>query len=92
MSLSETRYPWNLTQPHIDLLATSLAKLEAVLDLASPGGLAAENAAKLLTDLRVQTVAAGAEDPCPHRDLYPSFAVEGDCGRAMGRCKGEDHG
>lgn len=69
-----TSFAWNLTQERVDMLADALRKLEAVLDMAAPGTLAAENAAKLLTDLREQTTAQGAADSFPYRDMYPNFA------------------
>lgn len=67
-------FAWNLSQERIDMLADALRKLEAVLDMAAPGAVAAENVAKLLTDLREQTTAQGADDPFPYRDMYPNFA------------------
>lgn len=69
--MSTSSFPWMLDQERIDMLASLLAKMEQLCDIASPGCLAAERAGGLLTDLREQTTAAGAADPYPDRPMFP---------------------
>ena len=85
--MSVRTFAWNLSQERVDMLADALRKLEAVLDTAAPGMLGAENAAKLLTDLREQTTAQGADDPFPYREMYPNFADDEIPERATPRCR-----
>ena len=80
-------FSWNLTQERIDLLAALLHRAELVFDTASPGCIAAERAASLLTDLREQCcIGAGAQDPCPDRPLFPRF----DSRRIAGELAGQE--
>lgn len=72
--MSDTsRFPWMLTQERIDLLAQELYKLQDLLNRAVPGCSEGELVFCLLTDLRVQTVDAGAEDAFPFFPLSPRF-------------------
>jgi hypothetical protein len=70
----EQRFPWALTQERIDVLAAVLYKAETVFGNVEPGGVAAERAACLLTDLREACCQhAGAADPFPDMPLFPRF-------------------
>jgi hypothetical protein len=70
----EQRFPWSLTQEHIDLLAAVLYKAETVFSIVEPGCIAAERTACLLTELREECCQrAGAADPFPDMPLSPRF-------------------
>ena len=71
---TDPRFAWCLSQSRIELLAETLYKVETILNIASPGSMAADDIARLLTDLRVQATAAGATDPFPDMPYYPRFA------------------
>lgn len=67
------KFAWMLTQERIDLLAQELYKLQDLLNRAVPGCSEGDVVFCLLTDLRVQTVDAGAEDAFPFFPLTPRF-------------------
>jgi len=67
----DARFSWELSQASVDVLAHLFLRLENVSDVISAGCMTAEATAAMLTDLREQTVRAGAADPCPDRAMWP---------------------
>jgi hypothetical protein len=66
-------FAWTLTQGRIDALAELLYKLEVLSNVVEAGNRTAERTAALLSDLRAQCCAAGAEDPFPDMPLTSLF-------------------
>jgi len=71
IKLADPLFSWKLNQGGIDLIAHLFRRLETISDIVAPGALTAQAAAEMLTDLREQTVKAGAADPYPGRAMWP---------------------
>ena len=68
------RFTWSLTQERVDMIAGALYKLETILNISSPGSLAAEDTGRLITDLRANCCQRdGAADPFLCMPMFPSF-------------------
>lgn len=68
------RFNGCLTQDRIDQLARVLYRAEQAADVQDPGGIAALEAARMLTEIRVEFCQhGGASDPYPAAALFPHF-------------------